>query len=40
MKYVVTVNGAEHEVTLDGGRIVPVRRCERCGWTDLNPLVW
>lgn len=27
-------------VTVVGGKCVPVRVCERCGYTDLNPLVW
>lgn len=27
-------------VTVVGGKCVPVRVCERCGYTDLQPLVW
>jgi hypothetical protein len=27
-------------VTVVGGACVPVRVCQKCGWTDLNPLVW
>jgi hypothetical protein len=23
-----------------GGYVVPVMVCRRCGWTDLQPLVW
>ena len=27
-------------ITVVGGKCVPIRVCERCGYTDLNPLWW